>query len=189
MTATAVKKGEERAIQIDPSSTEEDLEIEEGGSATVFIANNPKLTFSAKLSGRGAALNVIGRLRGIGDMRQEITLKAILQAPDTRCRVDMRTALADTSASFFDGLIRMEEGAKNAEGHLSYRALLMSPGARAKPIPRLEILTREVASAGHAASVGKIDEEQLFYLQSRGLSRKEAEALIVEGFLAISKMA
>ncbi|OHA02434.1 MAG: hypothetical protein A3J58_00425 [Candidatus Sungbacteria bacterium RIFCSPHIGHO2_02_FULL_52_23] len=185
MTATVVKKGEERAIHIDPSSTEEELEIEEGASATVFIAANSKLNFSAVLSGRGAALNVIGRFQGTGDARQEIVLKAILQAPETRCRVDMRTALADTSASFFDGLIRMEEGAKNAEGHLSYRALLMSPGARAKPIPRLEILTREVASAGHAASVGKIDEEQLFYLRSRGLSRTEAKKLIVNGFLAV----
>lgn len=182
-----IRRGEEKEIRIDPHAEREEIEISEQGSATIFIAGNSKLTFSAKLSGRGAALHVIGRFAGTGDARQEIMLKAVLQAPETRCHIDMRTALADTSASFFDGLIRMEEGAKNAEGYLSYRALLMSPGARAKPIPRLEILTKEVASAGHAASAGKIDEEQLFYLQSRGLSRREAMCLIVEGFLTVPK--
>lgn len=184
-----IRQGEKKEIRIDPHAEREDIEIGEQGSATIFIAGNSKLTFSAKLSGRGAALNVVGRFAGTGDMRQDIMLKAVMQAPETRCRIDMRTALTDTSASFFDGLIRVEEGAKNAEGHLAYKALLLSPGARAKPIPRLEILTKEVASAGHAASVGKIEEDQLFYLQSRGLSRREAMRLIVEGFLTVPKTA
>lgn len=184
-----IRRGEEKEIRIDPHAEREEIEIKEQGSATIFIGDNPKLVLGVLLSGRGAALHIVGRFAGAGDARQEITLKAVLQAPETRCRIDMRTALADTSASFFDGLIRMEEGAKDAEGHLAYKALLLSPGARAKPIPRLEILTKEVASAGHAASVGKIDEEQLFYLQSRGLTRREAERLIIEGFLTVQKTA
>ena len=82
-------------------------------------------------------------------------------------------------------MIRVEEAAKDSRGYLSYHALLLSPDARAKPIPRLEVLTKEVASLGHAASVGKIDAEQLFYLQSRGLSRDEAKKVIVGGFLRV----
>lgn len=183
------QRGENKEIHIDPHVEREEIEIGERGSATIFISDNPQLELSCVLAGRGAALRIVGRFAGARDARQEIVLKAVLQAPETRCRIDMRTALADTSASFFDGLIRMEEGAKDAAGHLAYKALLLSPGARAKPIPRLEILTKEVAGAGHAASVGKIDEEQLFYLQSRGLTRREAERLIVEGFLTVPKMA
>lgn len=178
-----VQAEEEKEIRIDSDTGQEEIEIKEQGSATVFIADNKKLTLSVALSGRGASLYIVGRLSGQGEAKQEITLRVVLSAPETRCRVDMRAALANTSSSFFDGLIRVEENAKNAEGFLSYKALLLSPGARAKPIPRLEVLTREVASLGHAASVGKIDEDQLFYLQSRGLDRAQAEKLIVEGFL------
>lgn len=183
-----IRGGEEKIIRIDRDSDAEEIEIQERSIVRVFIDDNPRLTLSAVLAGRGASLYIVGRFFGQGDARQEITLRVVLRAPDTRVRVDMRAALANTSSSFFDGLIRVEEGAKNAEGFLSYKALLLSAGARAKPIPRLEVLTKEVASLGHAASVGKIDEEQLFYLQSRGLSRPDAEKLIVEGFLNVQQM-
>jgi len=177
--------GEEKNISIDPVAETEQIEINERGSAIIFIGESKKLRLEVTLAGERAFVRVIGRFLGQDTNVQDVVVCVVMRAPETRCRIDMRAALADTSASFFDGLIRMEEGAKGAEGHLSYKALLTSPGARAKPIPRLEILTKEVASAGHAASVGKIDEEQLFYLQSRGLSRKAAENLIVEGFLAV----
>ncbi len=185
MTIMIIRQGEEKEIHIGLQVSQEEIEIQEQGSARIFIADNPRLALSVLLAGRGASVALIGRFLGRHDSRQEIMLRAVMTAPDTRCRVDMRAALADTSASFFDGLIRVEEQAKNATGFLSYKALLLSSGARAKPIPRLEVLTKEVASLGHAASVGKIDEEQLFYLQSRGISRAEAERLIVKGFLAI----
>ncbi len=179
-----IQSGEEKEIRIDSKAEQEEIEIEEQGNAHIFIGDNPKLTLSILLSGRDASVVVIGRFPGAQNARQEITLRVVMQAPEAKCRVDMRAALAGSSASFFDGLIRVEEGAKNATGFLSYRALLLSSGARAKPIPRLEVLTKEVASLGHAASVGKIDEDQLFYLQSRGISRPTAEKLIVEGFLS-----
>lgn len=178
-----VHRGQTRVLRIDPVQEEERIEIFEGAGATLLIEGSRKLAIEVVLSGREASLEVIGRFRGRGDAKQEITLRVIEQAPRTKCRVDFRVALADSSSSFFDGLIRVEEGAEEAEGFLSYKALLLSPGARAKPIPRLEVLTKSVASLGHAASVGKIDECQLFYLQSRGLARAEAERLIVEGFL------
>lgn len=178
-----VKRGETQTIRLEPTQEEERIEILERASAALVIGDSPKITIEAILSGREASLEIIGRFRGNGDARQEVRLRVIERAPRVKCRVNFRAALADSSSSFFDGLIRVEEGAEEAEGFLSYKALLLSPGAKAKPIPRLEVLTKKVASLGHAASVGKIDEEQLFYLQSRGLSRQEAERLIVEGFL------
>lgn len=183
-----IQSGEEKEIQIDPATETEEWEIQEQGSARILITDNAKLALSVILSGRGASAVIAGRFLGAEDARQEITLRVVMTAPETKCKIDFRAALADQSASFFDGLIRVEDKAKNAVGFLSYKALLLSPGARAKPIPRLEVLTKEVASLGHAASVGKLDEEQLFYLQSRGISRSEAEKLIVGSFLALPKV-
>ena len=177
----------EQVITIDPAAEEEKIEIGERGSATVYVGANRKLRLDVILAGERASVSVIGGFRGKATDAQEIAVRVLMQAPKTACDVRFRAALADSSASFFDGLIRVEEGAKDARGFLSYKALLLSPGARAKPIPRLEVLTKEVASLGHAASVGKIDEEQLFYLQSRGLSRTEAENIVVRGFLAIEQ--
>lgn len=179
-----IHAGEERVIRLDPRCEAEGMEIYEQGSALVFIEGAGKLKLEVILSGREASLQIIGRFEGRGDERQEVELRVVQQAPRTTCRVDFRAALRDASFSSFDGLIRVEEHAKDAKGFLSYKALLLSAGAHAKPIPRLEVLTKEVASLGHAASVGKIDEEQLFYLQSRGISRANAEKLIVEGFLS-----
>ena len=179
-----IHAGEEKVIKVDPLAEQEEIEIREQGSATVHIGANRKLNLEVILAGRDATVQINGRFLGKNADAQEIVLRAVLAAPKTSCNIQFRAALAGASSSFFDGLIRVEEGAKDARGFLSYKALLLSPGARAKPIPRLEVLTREVASLGHAASVGKIDPDQLFYLQSRGISRQEAENLIVDGFLS-----
>ncbi|MBP7018534.1 SufD family Fe-S cluster assembly protein, partial [Candidatus Saccharibacteria bacterium] len=68
-------------------------------------------------------------------------------------------------------------------GFLKQDILLLSESARAKATPQLEIKTDEVR-ASHSATVGQVDQEQLFYLQARGLSSKEAKATIVRAFLA-----
>ncbi len=180
-----IQAGEQKIIHIDPAAEEERIEIRERGSVTLHIGANRKSNLEVVLAGRDASVDIYGRFLGKDSETQEITVRAVLAAPKTSCHMQFRAALTDTSSSFFDGLIRVEEAAKDARGFLSYKALLLSPGSRAKPIPRLEVLTKEVASLGHAASVGKIDLDQLFYLQSRGLSRQEAENLIVEGFLAV----
>ena len=184
-----IGREEKREIHIDPLAEKAELEIREQGSATLYVGANKKLRLDVVLAGERAAVKIIGGFRGAGADAQEVAVRVLMQAPKTECDIRFRAALGDASSSFFDGLIRVEESAKDAKGFLSYKALLLSPGARAKPIPRLEVLTKEVASLGHAASVGKIDADQLFYLQSRGLSRTEAENLIVEGFLGNNKMA
>ena len=188
MADMIVETGEEKIIVIDRTAEEEDVEIREQGSAVIFVEAQKKLRLDVALAGREASVKIIGRFRGENTDAQEVIVRVVMAAPKTSCDIQFRAALADASSSFFDGLIRVEEGAKNARGFLSYKALLLSVGARAKPTPRLEVLTKDVASLGHAASVGKIDEEQLFYLQSRGLAREAAERLIIDGFLAIPKM-
>jgi Fe-S cluster assembly protein SufD len=81
-----------------------------------------------------------------------------------------------------EGLIKIDRGANGVDDFLEMRLLLLDGQSSAVAEPKLEIEANEV-KASHAATVGKIDEEQLFYLTSRGLRREVAEELIVGGFL------
>src|SRR5437899_4285802 len=79
-------------------------------------------------------------------------------------------------------MMRVEKEAHHAESYLAGHSILLDKGAKSDSIPGLEILTNDV-KATHSASVAQMDEEQLFYLASRCLSRSEAQKIIVEGFL------
>ncbi len=100
----------------------------------------------------------------------------------THCDVQVKTVATGNSRAVFTGNILMDLEAKQSEAYLSDHVLLLSRGARADSIPGLEIKAADV-KASHAATVGQVDEEQMFYLQSRGLSEEAAKRLIVVGFL------
>jgi len=90
-------------------------------------------------------------------------------------------ALMDESRSVWQGMIYVAPGADGTDGYQANRNLILSKGARADSIPGLEILADDVRCT-HAATVGKIDEDELFYLYSRGIPEDEARQLIVMGF-------
>lgn len=92
-------------------------------------------------------------------------------------------ALLDESHSVWQGMIYVAPGANGTDGFQSNKNLILSKGARADSIPGLEILADDVRCT-HGATIGKIDENELFYLLSRGIPRAEAEHLIVMGFFA-----
>jgi Fe-S cluster assembly protein SufD len=92
-------------------------------------------------------------------------------------------ALLDNSQSVWQGMIYVAPGANGTDGYQANRNLILSKGARVDSIPGLEILADDVRCT-HGATVGKIDENELFYLLSRGIPRAEAEQLIVMGFFA-----
>lgn len=92
-------------------------------------------------------------------------------------------ALLDQSRSVWQGMIYVAPGAIGTDGYQSNRNLILSKGAHADSIPGLEILADDVRCT-HGATVGKIDENELFYLLSRGIPQNEAEQLIVMGFFA-----
>ena len=80
-------------------------------------------------------------------------------------------------------MIRVEPDAQKTNAYQENRNLLLSPSAHADSIPGLEIMANDVRCT-HGATIGQVDREQLFYLMTRGLSRSEAERLIVRGFFA-----
>lgn len=102
-------------------------------------------------------------------------------APNTTSDLLFKGALVGESRSVWQGMIYVAENASKTDGYQANRNLVLSKKARADSIPGLEILTDDVRCT-HGATVGKIDTDMVFYLESRGIPRKEAEKLIVEGF-------
>jgi Fe-S cluster assembly protein SufD len=102
-------------------------------------------------------------------------------APHTTSDLLFKGALKGHSRSVWQGMIYVAVGAEKTDGYQANRNLILSPNARADSIPGLEILADDVRCT-HGATVGKLEQEPLFYLKSRGIPDKEAERLLVEGF-------
>jgi Fe-S cluster assembly protein SufD len=102
-------------------------------------------------------------------------------APNTTSDFAFKGALRDQATTVWRGMIRVEREAQKTNAYQENRNLLLSPKAHADAIPGLEILANDVRCT-HGATLGQVDREQLFYLMTRGLSRPEAERLIVRGF-------
>lgn len=105
------------------------------------------------------------------------------KAPNTMANTTLKGAARDASKISFTGRIIIDPNCGNSNSFLTERILLLSDDAKAEAVPDLEILTDDV-KCSHAASISRIPEQQLFYLMSRGISRRAAEELIVEGFLS-----
>jgi len=102
-------------------------------------------------------------------------------APDCESDFAFKGALRDEATAVWRGMIRVEKDAQKTNAYQECRNLMLSPSTHAVPIPGLEILANDVRCT-HGATVGRVNREDLFYLQSRGLKRPEAERLIVRGF-------
>lgn len=132
-------------------------------------------------NGRGATCRCIFFILGTDSSSFNAKIEAAHQAPNTQIKARIRSALTDKSSCGIEGAWKIEKKAHGADTYFSHHTLLLSQGASAKTAPFLEIKTDDV-KAGHAASVGKIDDDALFYLLSRGLAEPEARMMLVQGF-------
>lgn len=133
------------------------------------------------LAGQGAAAYVHGFM--FGDARQHFHLHTLQRhlVDHTTSDLLIKGCLKDRARSVYQGLIQVSEGAQRTDAYQANRNLLLSDQARADSIPGLEILANDVRCT-HGATIGHVDDEQMYYLMSRGLPRLEAQRLIVEGF-------
>jgi len=146
-----------------------------------FGSANGKVWIQNDLADRGATSRVTGAYFADGSQHLDYDTYQLHQAPDTTSDFAFKGALRDTAATVWRGMIRVEEGAQKTNAYQENRNLLLSKTATANSIPGLEILANDVRCT-HGATLGQVDREQLFYLMARGLSRAEAERLIVRGF-------
>lgn len=148
----------------------------------VWTGAEREISIHKELTKRGTQLNLLLLLIGKNDAAVDVKISVTHLAPDTTSRVIVKAVLMDRSRVNFDGLVRIEPGAKNSDTWLEARLLLLSDHASGRAVPNLEIAENEV-KAGHAATVGRINEEDLFYIMSRGLPEDVATKLIVRSFL------
>jgi Fe-S cluster assembly protein SufD len=146
-----------------------------------FGSKKGKTRIQNDLNGRGATSRVTGAYFGDGDQHLDYDTFQKHIAPDCESDFAFKGALRDNSTVVWRGMIRVEPDAQKTNAYQECRNLMLSPTAHAVPIPGLEILANDVRCT-HGATVGRVDREDLFYLMSRGLSRPEAERLIVRGF-------
>ena len=134
------------------------------------------------LNGPGASSNDSEVIFGNNEQSFDIQTNVTHESPSTEGRVVEKSILRNKSKSLFKGMIRIKEKASKSNSFLSGRSILLDKEAKSDSIPGLEIFTNDV-KATHSASVAQIDEEQIFYLETRCLSKAEAERTIIEGFL------
>ncbi|TLY08765.1 MAG: SufD family Fe-S cluster assembly protein [Thaumarchaeota archaeon] len=134
------------------------------------------------MKGAGASAEDVEIIFGVGNQSFDVMSNLIHHGQYSRGRVLVKSVLKDTSKSLFKGMIKIGKDGKGAESYLAGHAILLDKGSKSDSIPGLEIETNEV-KATHSASVAQIDENQIYYLSTRGLTREGAKREIVSGFL------
>ena len=140
---------------------------------------------SVAMAGEGSEVDLYGLY--FADTGQHIESRVFIDhvAPRARSRVAFKGALAgQTARTVWIGDVLIRAAAEGTDTYELNRNLLLTEGARADSVPNLEIETGEIAGAGHASATGRFDDEQMFYLQSRGIPEDEARRMVVRGFFA-----
>ncbi len=136
------------------------------------------------LAGDGSGAKLLGLF--LGDSDQSFYYDTLQDhiAPKTESDLLFKAALTDHAAITWNGVVDVRKTASQAAANQTSRNLLLSDTASASPTPILEISAHDVSKCSHGATVGPVDREQLFYLQSRGIPEEEAERMLVDGFFA-----
>jgi Fe-S cluster assembly protein SufD len=150
-------------------------------SAVALGGEYARLRSESLLTGEGAESDLLAVY--FGDQTQMLDFRTLQDhaAPRTRSDLLFKGAVEDQARSVYSGLIRLRPEAQKANAYQTNRNLVLSEGAGAESIPNLEIEANDVRCS-HASTVGPIDDDQLYYLESRGIPRDDAERLIVLGF-------
>jgi Fe-S cluster assembly protein SufD len=146
-----------------------------------FGSKKGKIRIQNDLTGPGATSRVTGAYFADGTQHLDYDTFQEHAAPDTESDFAFKGALRERARAVWRGMIRVEPNAQKTNAYQENRNLLLSAEAHADSIPGLEIMANDVRCT-HGATLGRVDREQLFYLMARGLTRAEAERLIVRGF-------
>lgn len=132
----------------------------------------------------GVTAQVNGAFRLNKGQKLNLTTNSIHKVPNTSCNVVIKEVLEDKAESNYIGKILIDKKAPKTTSFLEHKVLVIGEGTKTTSEPILEIETDDV-KASHGATTGRISEEQIYYLMSRGLDKNESVDMIVEGFLRI----
>lgn len=144
-------------------------------------ASVARVDLGAWLAGPGARSDMLGLYFATGDQHFDHNTRQDHAVPHATSDLLYKGALYDRAKTVFRGIIRVHPKAQKTDAYQTNRNLLLSPDAEAITLPNLEIEADDVRCS-HGATVGQLDEEELFYLMSRGLTRQQAERLVIFGF-------
>ncbi|MBI2996631.1 MAG: Fe-S cluster assembly protein SufD [Candidatus Melainabacteria bacterium] len=163
------------------------VQIEEKAEFTNLIvalgSGISRVTHNIDLTGKNSSAITYGIVLGSGLQIFDHHTQINHIAPYTKSHLDFRVALKDKAQSAYTGNLMISKEAIKSDALQENRNLLLSKDAKAESIPELEILTNDVVKCNHGVTIGQVDKEQIYYLMTRGLSEKDAEKIVVEGFL------
>ncbi len=164
-----------------------DIEVEGTGNfvSQGFVVHNSKLTMkypAVYLVGEGATGEVLSVAYAGKGQHQDAGAKMVHAAPNTSSKIVSKSISKDGGITTYRGLVRVDEGATGCKSHVQCDALILDEDSVSKTLPYMEVGERD-AQIGHEATVSKIADEQIFYLQSRGLSEEQAMGMVVNGFI------
>ncbi len=151
-------------------------------NTTTTVVIREQGLYEVNLVGEGARAIIAGSFALRNKDKQHYQVIIHHQAPHTTANTKLLGTVRDTGFLQLKGKIIIDANCHDCESFLTERVLLLTATARAEVVPDLEILNNEV-HCSHAASISRIPESQLFYIQSRGVTRKKAETMIARGFL------
>lgn len=153
-------------------------------TSTVALGGDySRVRAAVRLVGQGASAKQVALYFADGNQMHDFRTLQDHAAPRTHSDLLFKGAVRDTAKSVYTGLIKIRDNADKSEAFQTNRNLTLSSGAWAESVPNLEIETNDV-KCSHASTVGPIDDEQRFYLESRGIRPEIAERLVVFGFFA-----
>ncbi len=178
-------------LTIEPAGEHVTYDITVEGTAN-FIANgifahNSRKTVkypSIYLRGRGASADIISVAVAGAGQHQDTGAKAIHLAPDTKSRIVSKSVSKDGGRATYRGHLKVAPGATGVVASVRCDALMLDDASRSDTYPYIDI-QEDDTTMSHEATVGKISQDQIFYLMSRGLSENEAQNLVVQGFLEV----
>lgn len=136
-----------------------------------------------KLEERGGGIKVLGSILSAESMHLDHHIEIHHEAPDTFSRLSWHSACGGDSKTVGTGMLQVSKGAKGADAGQIFHNLLLSDSAEADSIPELEVMENDVVGCGHGTANGPIDDEQMFYLKTRGFDEKEAKRALIAAFL------
>ncbi|HVL53769.1 MAG TPA: SufD family Fe-S cluster assembly protein, partial [Vitreimonas sp.] len=178
-------------LTIEPAGEHATYDIEVEGTAN-FIANgvfahNSRLTMkypAIYLRGENATADIISVAVAGRDQHQDTGAKAVHLAPNTRSRIVSKSVSKDGGRATYRGQLKVAPGATNVVASVRCDALMLDDISRSDTYPYIDI-QEDDTTMSHEATVGKVSQDQVFYLMARGLTENEATNLIVQGFLEV----
>lgn len=169
-----------KALTIIEKSGDQNLVFSESGKYAVFL-HNISGTFTIDIQAEQVDISLLGLY--IGKKKDSFTIQTIQKhsMPNSASRLFIKGIFDDESAFRFQGLIRIEKDAQKSHAYQKNQNILLSPKVFIDSRPYLEILANDVFCT-HGSTSGTIDKEQLRYVQTRGVSPKEAKQILLQGF-------